>query len=283
MNEKSHYPLEEAAERLNCKLRDLIHLAVQEKITLLVGVPDNVRFRTYDASADLIEPPALLEPQFLALRQSHCLQIELNGKTEQCDFSEGYLINPAGQLKKLMPSYGRPRLNHLWAFWRTYDGPDSKKIELLPERLFIAGTELLNLIRPIKKIDQIKTTTKKQIEKASETVRQSHQNSLAESAEMVGKTGQHANEVVTQIPAAKLSIQSAPASITAMPPIIIRIKQVQERTGLSRSTIYDKINSKSPRYDSTFPKQVRLGTGSVGWIESELIGWIESRKSAVRI
>lgn len=103
-------------------------MAVHEKITLLVGVPDNVKFRTYDAAADVAESPALLEPQLLALMQSHCLKIELNGKTQQSDFREGYLINPAGQLQKLMPSYGRPKLNHLWAFWRTYDGPERVRI-----------------------------------------------------------------------------------------------------------------------------------------------------------
>ncbi len=125
---KSHYPLAEAAELLHCKPADLIHMAVHEKITLLVGVPDNVKFRTYDAAADVAESPALLEPQLLALMQSHCLKIELNGKTQQSDFREGYLINPAGQLQKLMPSYGRPKLNHLWAFWRTYDGPERVRI-----------------------------------------------------------------------------------------------------------------------------------------------------------
>nr|WP_267397930.1 AlpA family phage regulatory protein [Pseudomonas sp. GM_Psu_2] len=30
---------------------------------------------------------------------------------------------------------------------------------------------------------------------------------------------------------------------------ILRMKQVQERVVLSRSTIYDRINERSPRYD----------------------------------
>lgn len=62
---------------------------------------------------------------------------------------------------------------------------------------------------------------------------------------------------------------------------IIRLKRVLELTGLSRSTIYDRINPKSKRYDASFPKSVRLGSpltaGAVGWIESEIQYWIEQR------
>lgn len=280
LNEKSHYSLEEAADFLNCKVRDLIHLAVLEKITLLVGVPDNVRFRTYDASADLVERPALLEPQLLALRQSHCLQIELNGKTEQCDFQEGYLINPAGKLQKLMPSYGRPRLNHLWAFWRTYDGPFSKKIELLPERLFILGADIFNLINATSKVDHAKTTAKKQVGKVLTTVKPSPQQPVSQGDGVADEILPHAKEVESQISDEKLSIQCEVASIATMPTTIIRLKQVQERTGLSRSTIYDKINPKSPRHDPLFPKQLNLGIGSVGWVESEITAWLDERKNA---
>jgi prophage regulatory protein len=64
--------------------------------------------------------------------------------------------------------------------------------------------------------------------------------------------------------------------------VIIRLKQVQIRTGLSRSTIYDRINPKSPRFDSTFPKQISLGSDAVGWIESEVNDWLESRISVRR-
>lgn len=63
---------------------------------------------------------------------------------------------------------------------------------------------------------------------------------------------------------------------------ILRRKQVEARTGLSRTTIYDRINPKSPRYDSTFPKPISLGAGAVGWVESELNSWIESRIVASR-
>lgn len=67
-------------------------------------------------------------------------------------------------------------------------------------------------------------------------------------------------------------------------PIILRRKQVEARTGLSRTTIYDRINPKSPRYDATFPTPISLGAsaGAVGWLESELNAWIESRIASSR-
>ncbi|APE78802.1 TPA: AlpA family phage regulatory protein [Escherichia coli] len=50
-----------------------------------------------------------------------------------------------------------------------------------------------------------------------------------------------------------------------------------KKMGISRSTIYDWLNPKSPRYDGTFPKQKRLGRQSVGWLESELNEWVMRR------
>jgi prophage regulatory protein len=64
--------------------------------------------------------------------------------------------------------------------------------------------------------------------------------------------------------------------------IILRRKQVQARTGLPSSTLYDKLNPKSPRYDPSFPTQIRLSASTVGWIESEVEAWIESRIRASR-
>ncbi|WP_438811690.1 helix-turn-helix transcriptional regulator [Serratia marcescens] len=53
---------------------------------------------------------------------------------------------------------------------------------------------------------------------------------------------------------------------------------LQKKIGIARSTIYDWINPKSPRYDGTFPKQLRLGNQSVGWLESEVDQWILQRE-----
>ena len=54
---------------------------------------------------------------------------------------------------------------------------------------------------------------------------------------------------------------------------IVRLKEVQQMTGLSRSTIYAEIAR------GRFPRQVRLTGGrSVGWHEAAVIRWIESRR-----
>ena len=60
---------------------------------------------------------------------------------------------------------------------------------------------------------------------------------------------------------------------------IIRLKEVIQLTGLSRSTIYDRMNPKSPRHDPSFPRNFSLGGSSkrataVGWRESEVLAWI---------
>ncbi len=42
-------------------------------------------------------------------------------------------------------------------------------------------------------------------------------------------------------------------------------------TGLCRSSIYDSIRK------GTFPQPVRLGQRAIGWRESELMKWVDSR------
>lgn len=49
---------------------------------------------------------------------------------------------------------------------------------------------------------------------------------------------------------------------------ILRRKQVEQRTGLSRSSIYLRIQ------ESTFPKPVPLGARAVGWFEHEIEEWL---------
>ena len=52
---------------------------------------------------------------------------------------------------------------------------------------------------------------------------------------------------------------------------IVRLKQAISDTGLSRSSIYLYIKA------GTFPKPIKLGARSIGFIESELSEWIENR------
>lgn len=58
---------------------------------------------------------------------------------------------------------------------------------------------------------------------------------------------------------------------------VLRLRQVQDRIGLSRSTIYDRMNVGSPRYDSTFPRPLKIGCSAVGWLEESVNDWIRSR------
>lgn len=58
---------------------------------------------------------------------------------------------------------------------------------------------------------------------------------------------------------------------------IIRCREVQERCGISRSSLYEKLNPKSLRYDKEFPKPLKLGAKSVGWLESDVQTWINNR------
>ncbi|PLX70319.1 MAG: AlpA family transcriptional regulator [Denitrovibrio sp.] len=57
---------------------------------------------------------------------------------------------------------------------------------------------------------------------------------------------------------------------------ILRRKEVESVTGLCRSSIYAKVEK------GIFPKPIKLGTRSVGWIESEINEWLENRIAATR-
>lgn len=59
-------------------------------------------------------------------------------------------------------------------------------------------------------------------------------------------------------------------------PRILRRKQVQELTGLSRSTIYLRIAQ------GNFPKAISLGARAVGWLESEIEEWVITRVAMSR-
>jgi prophage regulatory protein len=56
-----------------------------------------------------------------------------------------------------------------------------------------------------------------------------------------------------------------------MTKIILRLPTVQNRTGLSRSTIYFKIS------EGQFPKPINLGARAVGWLESDVEAWVATR------
>ena len=51
----------------------------------------------------------------------------------------------------------------------------------------------------------------------------------------------------------------------------LRLPEVLARTGLSRSTVYVRLD------EGRFPRPVSLGGRAVGWIESEIEEWIRER------
>jgi len=52
---------------------------------------------------------------------------------------------------------------------------------------------------------------------------------------------------------------------------ILRKSQVKAMTGLPNSTMYKYIS------EGFFPKPIPLGVRSVGWLESEILGWIAAQ------
>ena len=51
----------------------------------------------------------------------------------------------------------------------------------------------------------------------------------------------------------------------------LRLTDVMARTGLSRSSIYLSINK------GNFPRNINLSSRSVGWLESEIDAWMQTR------
>ncbi|MBV7394119.1 helix-turn-helix transcriptional regulator [Mameliella sediminis] len=59
---------------------------------------------------------------------------------------------------------------------------------------------------------------------------------------------------------------------------IARMPEANKITGKSRSATYNALNPKSPYYDPTFPKPVKVGSRAIGFHLSELEAWVASRQ-----
>lgn len=55
---------------------------------------------------------------------------------------------------------------------------------------------------------------------------------------------------------------------------ILRLPEVRQATGLGRSSIYAGMDA------GTFPMSVPIGEKAVGWLESEIQNWQETRIAA---
>lgn len=52
---------------------------------------------------------------------------------------------------------------------------------------------------------------------------------------------------------------------------ILRIKEVIEKTSIGRTKLYEMMDA------GEFPRSVKLGARSVGWVDAEVDEWIMSR------
>jgi prophage regulatory protein len=85
---------------------------------------------------------------------------------------------------------------------------------------------------------------------------------------MVHNTGEQTDAFPTSDPAPRraaiLNIQ------------VLRLPQVCRITGLCRSSIYQM------EAEHRFPRRIKIGTRSVGWIESEVQHWLRQRMEGSR-
>ena len=58
--------------------------------------------------------------------------------------------------------------------------------------------------------------------------------------------------------------------MSEMPDRILRLRTVLQRTGLSRSTMYRKMQN------GTFPRNVKISTRCAGWRESAINAWLHN-------
>lgn len=56
-----------------------------------------------------------------------------------------------------------------------------------------------------------------------------------------------------------------------LPLSVLKRREVEKRTGLSRSGLYELMAAGS------FPKPIQLSIRAVGWLEHEIEGWIRGR------
>ena len=57
---------------------------------------------------------------------------------------------------------------------------------------------------------------------------------------------------------------------------VLRLPQVLEICGLSRSSVYSMMK------DGSFPKGFRLGTRAVGWRSTDIKQWIDNRAQTTK-
>ena len=287
MQNRLYYSLADAAGILNCSSQALLNYGVQEKIRLLTLVPDQITLRIFDAMNNATIKPLLMTPQLLQLSSPQCLKIEFTGKSQQCDFDEGFYIDSQGKLQNISPFWNHAVPRPRWIYWRTFQNDQVTPIDLVANELMIHGDDLAQFAGLMPK-------TPKATRKAVSSVRPPA--SSYEAAEKANNEPVESSQPQSLPPTPAKLIKSSPDEAPSTPsqtkptsPIteakrtrILRIDQLEAMIGVKATTIYEKLNPKSRYYDEKFPKQIPLGPGSVGWEESAIDGWLEQRKESQR-
>lgn len=64
---------------------------------------------------------------------------------------------------------------------------------------------------------------------------------------------------------------------------ILRAKALALKLSIGIPTLYDWLNPKSPRFDDSFPRPIKLGRSSVGWLSTEIDDWLLNKAEESRL
>jgi predicted DNA-binding transcriptional regulator AlpA len=89
-----------------------------------------------------------------------------------------------------------------------------------------------------------------------------------------------------------MTIKNSPTAVTIVQPTprwtdsgekILCLKEVEDKTGLAKATIYRRLHEIKETGDtSLFPIPVEVSKGRIGWLASEVDTWIRSRPRAIQ-
>lgn len=58
---------------------------------------------------------------------------------------------------------------------------------------------------------------------------------------------------------------------------IIRPSKINSVVGIGRTLAYAKLDPKSPYFDATWPRPIRLSARAIGWRLDELQAWLDAQ------
>lgn len=87
---------------------------------------------------------------------------------------------------------------------------------------------------------------------------------------------------MNELPKTQIAQALTISDVMNMPTCVIRLPKLLTILGISRSTVYLKINQGSKYYDKDFPKPIKLGDKAIGWILQDVMEYIESMKMGTK-